>query len=186
MSEFSPLEDQVRECFGRVVYSHKTHEKEADAWTRTLRLYKAGQIAVSAITASGAIAVLFSEQTWVKAVTALFSLISLYISGYMRGFDPGGTAQKHRSAAAGLWDIRESYLSLLTDIRMKTITDAEAIKRRDQLQEQLGVIYKGAPQTGLKAYQKAQHALKRSEDYTLSDVEIDAFVPSSLKKVKHG
>ncbi|WP_341874505.1 hypothetical protein [Methylobacterium nodulans] len=26
MEDFTSLEDQVRECFGRVVYTHKTHE----------------------------------------------------------------------------------------------------------------------------------------------------------------
>ncbi|WP_439671124.1 hypothetical protein [Cupriavidus necator] len=34
--------------------------------------------------------------------------MTLCISGYMKGFDPGGTAQKHRDAAANLWIVRES------------------------------------------------------------------------------
>lgn len=63
----------------------------------------------------------------------------------MKGFDPGGTAQKHRDAAASMWPIRESYLSLLTALRMKRITDEEAVRLRDELQERLAAIYKGAP-----------------------------------------
>lgn len=100
----------------------------------------------------------------------------------MMGFDPGGTAQKHRDTATNLWVIRESYLSLLTDLRMQAITSEEAIKQRDELQRKLAAVYRGAPHTNAKAYSQAQNALKKNEDYTFSDAEIDKFVPSSLKK----
>jgi hypothetical protein len=102
----------------------------------------------------------------------------------LKGFDPGGTAQKHRDAAASLWAIRESYLSLLTDLRMKSIDEEEAIKRREQLQTELAAVHKGAPQTNSVAYSLAQKALKENEEYTFSDAEIDKFVPESLRKSK--
>lgn len=40
------FEDLVRECFGRVVYTHKTHERMADRCAATLRRYKMAQIAL--------------------------------------------------------------------------------------------------------------------------------------------
>lgn len=43
-NQFSPLEDQIRECFGRVVYTHKAHEKMADRCSATLQRYKLCQI----------------------------------------------------------------------------------------------------------------------------------------------
>ena len=153
---FSALEDQIRECFGRAVYTHKTHEKMADSCATTLRRMKIGQIVLSAATASGAASSIFLDQSFIKVSTALLSFCTLGISAYMKGFDPGGTAQKHRDAAAAIWPIRESYLSLLTDLRMRRLDDAEASKRRDELQAKLAAIYKGAPQTNTKAYNKAQ------------------------------
>lgn len=182
MSDFSSLEDQIRECFGRVVYTHKTHEKMADNCARTLWRFKVAQIAVSALTACGALSLVFVDTLWLKIATAVISFITLCISGYMKGFDPGGTAQKHRDTATNLWVIRESYLSLLTDLRMQAITSEEAIKQRDELQRKLAAVYRGAPHTNAKAYSQAQNALKKNEDYTFSDAEIDKFVPSSLKK----
>lgn len=179
---FTPLEDQIRECFGRVVYTHKTHEKMADRCSATLQRYKLCQIAVSVLTTSGALSVVFLDQFWLKLATAALSIVGLWASGYMKGFDPGGTAQKHRDAAANLWPIRESYLSLLTDLRMGGVSADDAGKRRDELQKKLAAIYLGAPQTNSKAYADAQKALKESEDYTFADEEIDKFVPSSLRK----
>lgn len=98
----------------------------------------------------------------------------------MKGFDPGATAQKHRDAAANLWPVRESYLSLLTDLRTGAIDAPEAMRRRDDLQARLALLYKAAPQTNGKAYGDAQEALKHREDLTFSDAEIDAFLPASL------
>lgn len=181
---FTPFEEQIRECFGRVVYTHKTHEKMADRCSRSLQRYKLCQIAVSALTTSGALSVVFLEHFWLKLATALLSIVSLWAAAYMKSFDPGGTAQKHRDAAASLWPVRESYLSLLTDLRVGGVSPEEAVKRRDELQEKLAAIYQGAPQTNSKAYADAQVALKKNKDYTFSDAEIDKFVPLALRKAQ--
>lgn len=175
------LEGQVRECFGRVVYSHKTHEKQADICSGVLRHFKIGQIVLSAVTTSGALGVLFTDQTWLKVATALASLLTLLVSGYMKGFDPGATAQKHRDTAADLWAIRESYLSLISDLKDGIIPQEAARERRDELQSVLAQIYKSAPGTTPKAYAKAQVALQREEDYTFNPGEIDKFLPPALK-----
>ena len=53
------LEGQLRECFGRVVYSHKTHEKCADILLSQLSQIKLWQIILSAVTTGGCIAILF-------------------------------------------------------------------------------------------------------------------------------
>jgi hypothetical protein len=182
MTGFTQLEDQIRECFGRVVYTHKTHEKMGDRCGRTLRQFKIAQIVLTAVTASGAFTVIFLDEAALKIATAVASIASLIISGYMKGFDPGGTSQKHRDAAASLWPVREAYLSLLTDLRMKRISDDEAVKRRDDLQAKLATIYKGAPQTTAAAYWDAQDALKNREDLTFTDGELDQFLPASLRK----
>ncbi|WP_254606342.1 SLATT domain-containing protein [Sphingomonas bacterium] len=176
------LEGQVRECFARVVYSHKTHEKQGDICAGTLRRFKILQIALSAITTSGTLAVLFTDNIGLKAVTAFVALITLFVSGYMKGFDPGAAAQKHRDTAADIWAIRESYLSLLTDLASGAIIEEAAREKRDNLQNALAAIYKSAPGTTPKAYGLAQKGLQRLEDYTFNPGEIDKFLPPALKR----
>jgi hypothetical protein len=183
MAEFTVLEDQIRECFGRVVYSHKAHEKMADACTRTLRRYKLAQIFVGALTTSGVVSIVFTDNLWLKLATAAVSLVSLWLSGYTKNIDPGGSAEKHREVATALWDVRESYLSLLTDLRRQSISDNEAIQKRDALQKKLGVVYRSAPRTNDASYRAAGIALRENEEFTFSDKEIDVFLPSLLRKV---
>jgi hypothetical protein len=178
------LEAQIRECFGRVVYTHKTHSKEADRCAKTLRRFKVAQIVLSALTASGTVGVVFSDDFKLKLATALVSLLTVAVSSYMKGFDPGATAQKHRDAAADIWPIRESYLSLLTDIASGNIDSENIRQQRDKLQERLAAIYRGAPHTTGESYGEAQEALKKNEEYTFSDAEIDQFLPKELRRSK--
>lgn len=183
ITHFETLEAQIRECFGRVIYTHKTHSKMADRADSNQKWLKLAQIALSSLTASGTVTVIFTNQIALKLITALVSFGTVALTAYMKGFDPGAIAQKHRDIAADIWPIRESYLSLLTDIISRD-TDVSTIReRREELQTALAAIYKGAPPTDGKAYGEAQTALKKNEEYTFSDAEIDAFLPEHLRKI---
>ena len=179
------LESQLRECFGRVVYSHKTHEKCADRLDSRLRQIKITQILLSAITTGGLVTVLFgdAEVSRIAAVvSALFSTSLLVLSAYTKDFDPGQMAQEHKTVADRLWVVRESYLSLLTDARSGAVEEDDARRRRDELQEDAATIYESAPRTFSAGYADAQKALKVDEDLTFSDQEIDQFLPKHLRR----
>ena len=107
-------------------------------------------------------------------------LPSNFTDTYLKNFDLGGIAQKHRDAATQIWNIRECYLSLLMDLF--SLSDDDAKGRRDELQKALAAIYVAAPQTNGKAYKRAQKALKYNEELTFSAEEIDCFLPLSLRR----
>lgn len=177
------LESQIRECFGRTAYAHKTHEKMAERLSAYLNRVKLIQIVLAAVTSAGAIGVVFDATSpWLPLVTALLSIATLIANSYLKDVDPGGLAQKHRETASDIWNVRESYLSLLTDLRDQAFTLETIRSRRDGLQDQLYKIYKTAPHTDGDAYRLAQDALKRNEDLTFSDAEIDTLLPSTLKR----
>jgi hypothetical protein len=180
--QYAAVEAQLRECFGRVIYTHKTHEKDAERCAKTLKWFKIVQIILAGLTTSGLLAILFTETFALKAATAVVSLVSLMVTNYMKGFDPGAAAQKHRDTAADLLAIREAYLSLLVDAKAKVISLDLVRERRDMLQGRLEAIYKSAPHTTPKAYALAQAALQKNEDYTFNDGEIDTFLPVAMRK----
>ena len=176
------LEDQLRECYGRVVYSHKTHEKCADILLSRLAAIKFWQIVLSAVTAGGCFAIVFGAGTVGAWVGVLVSTSLLALNTYTKDYDLGELSQKHRQAGADLWIIREKYLSLITDLKMGTQPLDTIRDARDKLLIELHSTYSGAPSTTYKAYRKAQKALRRLEDMTFSDEEIDAFLPNRLNK----
>ena len=117
-------------------------------------------------------------------VPAVLSTALVFINLYFKNYNYGQMAQSHRETADRLWNVRESYLSLLTDLAAEIVTPAHASDKRDKLQKDLATIYSRAPRTNSNAYQKAQQALKYNEDLTFSVEEIDAFLPDVLKKAK--
>lgn len=176
------LEDQIRECYGRVVWTHKTQEKCADILNRKNNNIKFWQIVLSALTTSGIFIAVFGANKTIGVISAIISLVLTILNAYVKKYDLGGMAQKHAEAAVSIWNLRESYFSLLTDIRTGNIT-AEAIRaRRDTLQNDLHKLYKGSPRAIDKAYNEASKALKSMEDMTFSDEELDKFLPKSLRK----
>lgn len=179
------LEGQLRECFGRVVYTHKTHEKCADILMSRLSAIKLWQIILSALTTAGFIAAVFGASKCGALAGVLVSTVLLVLNAYTKDYDLGELSQKHRQAGADLWLIREKYLSLITDLRMREKPIESLQTERDELLGQLHAIYSGAPSTTYQAYKKAQVALKQLEDMTFSDEEIDTFLPNELKKGKH-
>ena len=176
------FESQVRENYGRVAYSHKTHLKMADKLAARQSFYKIAQIVLSALITSGAIGALVFEKRWVAAVTALVSMAQLALSSYLKDVNPGAVAALHCDAASDLWGIREDFLSLIADSRDTSSPLDELKERRIAVQERLAKIYKGAPQTDGDAYKKAQMALQNNEELTFSEAELDRLLPPSLRR----
>ena len=176
------VEGQVRECYGRVVYSHKTHEKCADILLSRLSTIKLWQIILSSITTAGFIAAIFGAGAIGAVIGVLVSTTLLVLNAYTKNYDLGELAQKHRQAAADLWLIREKYLALITDLRVGKESLEKITSRRDELLEDLHGVYSGAPSTTYQAYKKAQEALQQYEEMTFSDDEIDALLPMELRR----
>lgn len=182
-SERFVLESQIRECFGRSAYAHKTHEQMAELASDSLWRTKWLQIILSALTTGGAIGTLFDKSgVWFAYATAALSIITLIVNSYAKDVNPGALAQKHREAASDIWNVREAYLSLLTDTRDPACGLDTLRKRRDDLQAQLHKIYRASPNTNSKAYGRAQDRLQNKEDLTFSEREIDLLLPGSLRR----
>lgn len=177
------FESQIRELYGRCAYSHKAHMKMADRLGARLWLGKWANIIISALITGGAVGVLFGKENPFFAYgTAAISFFSLILNAYLKDLDPGALAQKHRESGSGIWDIREGYLSLLTDTLDPKVGIGELRSRRDELTNRLQKVYQAAPQTTGKAYSQAQDALKNKEDLTFSENELDLLLPPTLRR----
>ena len=179
---FKILEGQLRECYGRVVYSHKTHEKCSDILLSRLARIKFWQIVLSAVTTGGIVTTFFGSGQYGVGVAGIVSTLLLVLNAYTKDYDLGELAQKHKQAAIEIWMIRERYLSLLTDLNAGDIDLGQLTQRRDELIEDLHQTYKGCPTTTHQAYKRAQTALQRNQDMTFSEQEIDQLLPSELQR----
>lgn len=181
-NDLATLEAQLRENYGKIVYSHKTQEKCADILTVRNNWVKKLQIILSALITTGLLVRVFNGQEWALIVSTILSAIQFGFTSFLKEYTLGETIQKHSTAALELFDIREKYLSLLTDLKANLLTTDLIIEKRNELQEDLSKTYKGSPRTFSKAYKEAQNALQLNNELTFTDEEIDKFLPNALRK----
>lgn len=175
------IESQLREAYGRVVYTQTCHNKIVNRLLKTNAQIKIWQIILSALTTSSFGALFISNSSTIAtALGAVFSLILLILNSYTKNFELVETAQNHRSAAEALWKIREEYVTVLIDFEELDIEQIR--KKRDDLQERTGKVYEQSPSTDSKSYKAAQKALKTDEEQTFSEKEIDLMLPNSIRR----
>lgn len=175
------LEGQLREMYGRVAYTHKTHEKMADRYVARYKCIKTAEIVFSAASSGSLLVAVFGDSSTATIIGAVLSTVLLGLTLYFKEASLGENAQKHTDVVSKLWAVREALLSLLTD--MQDGRDAVSIRfERDKLNATLADVYRSAPRTDSDAYAAAQQALKQQEELFFSESELDHLLPSKLRK----
>lgn len=183
------LVDQVRHAFGRAAYTQKTQEKQADRCFSKHRHQQWLLIGLTAVSSGAFISSVAGTFLSTEMGAVVTSFVAVLVSGITlatKSFTHGEDMQKHRDTAARLWDIRESYISLLADLQSGAASPAEGRNRRDDLQARSYKVYSDAPRTTGDAYSSAQTALQNDEEMTFSDAEIDLMLPPKLRRADGG
>lgn len=174
------LKVQVREAYGRLVYTYTTHLKQVDQLTNKNQKIKYWQIGLSAISTGGFLGALITNQiimTWIGGIVSA-SLLALNL--FFKDFNIADDIKKHRGTADDLWIVRERYISLLTDFCV--LSEEAIMQRRDELQDRTAEIYRVTPSTNFKSYSSAQKALKEDEEQFFKASEIDKMLPEHLRE----
>lgn len=180
VSQGYKLESQIREAYGRIVYTFTCHNKIVQRMLSKNEKIKILQIVLSALTTGGFIVTIIADEKIAGILGALVSISLLILNAYTKNFDLVETAQSHQKAADALWILREEYVSLLTDFEL--LDDGAVMAKRDELQFRTAEIYAQSPRTDYKSYVAAQRALKTEEEQTFSDDEIDVMLPNSIRR----
>jgi len=171
----------ARDLYGRLVYSHLTHEKERLIWTKKVYWMNRVNIWLASATTFFAIISATLRPTWSILVTALFAVATVSFLMWQSNYDPAGKENQHRIAAKELLWMREQFLLLITDCHISTFSQKELEQCLDALTQQLTAAYKFAPNTSPQAYAQARADIQNGH-FTFSDGEIDAMLPVHLRK----
>jgi SMODS and SLOG-associating 2TM effector domain family 4 len=178
------LLDHLRLTFGHVVYRHKVHSQLAHSRvnrSRWLRATEALLVAGAAVVAFGAAFGRGPAFAWASAALAALALVTVLVQ---LALDLDRSGHAHAACAVRLWYIREQYRVLLSDLTDGAIEIDEARRRRDILIQQLHGIYEHVPPEDVHAYQAAAKAVGSADEGSLSDEEIDLFLPKSLHRTE--
>jgi hypothetical protein len=178
-----PILATARELYGRVVYSHKTHEQEREIWAKKSCSMNRTNIWLTSLTTMFAVISVALEPAWALILTALFAAATVAFALYQAAFDPTGKEGQHRTAAKELLWIREQLLLLITECHMPESSLKHLEHCLEVLTRELTAVYKFAPNTSPEAYAAAERMIKTGH-FTFTDEEIDLLLPTELRKNK--
>jgi SMODS and SLOG-associating 2TM effector domain family 4 len=175
------LSDHLRLTFGHIVYRQKAHARVAHTRIvagRILRGLEAAFVLGVVLTSLAAAYGRGPLYVIAAAVLGVFALITLLVH---LTFDLDASARAHSLAAARLWQIREQYRAVLSDLHDGAIDPAGARQRRDALTSTLRDFLEHAPSVAPQPYQIDDQKASVDEP-ALTDAQIDMFLPKSLQK----
>lgn len=170
----------ARELYGRVVYTHKTHEQEREIWAGKSCTMNRINILLTALTTMFAVISAVLKPAWALILTALFAAATVAFALYQSGFDPVGKESQHRVAAKELLWIREQLLLLITQCHMPGTETKQLERALEVITREVTAVYKFSPNTSPQAYAAADDMIKRGH-FTFNDDEIDAMLPANLR-----
>lgn len=170
---------EVRQVYGNVVYTHKTHEKEAEravAVDSALRRTNVIVLGIAVLAAVVAPIVSSPVAAWVAAIATFTGLVFGVVQLTL---DPASAIAENRVAAKAYLAMRDSYLRLVTDI----LDGAErpvVERRREDLAARVQLLHELAPQTSQRSFQAARADIKAGNT-GFGDAELDALFPNHLR-----
>ena len=171
---------QLKESYGRVVYTYTSHLKQVNSLEKKLKIIKYCQIVLSAFSTGGFLGAIITDENAYTVVAGFFSAILLAFNLFFKNFNIENEIKQHILAADELWLIREKYVSLMTDFDI--LSDENIMFTRDTLLQETYEIYKKTPKTNSKSYERAQAALKNEEEQFFTNEEFNQMLPDHLRK----
>ncbi|WP_370053431.1 SLATT domain-containing protein [Leifsonia sp. EB41] len=172
----------IREAYGRLVYTHKVHEKERERLSGFSIIARWVNIVLSALTFGGIILILGTDDLAWKIASAALAVLTAGFAIFQLSFDPAKSAEAHRTAAKRFLELRNLYELLIADMVSKDTSSQELRHRRDRLSATASEVYRSAPDTSSTAYKRAKKALGVGEEMTFAEKEIDQFLPEALRQ----
>ena len=176
------IKQTVRYSFGRVLWTHKIHEKQADIYQEKYKALEVWKIVTSCVTSAGVITLIFNDTFAIKIVAVIVSVIAACLATISSTFNFQDRADKHRKTANKILGIREALQLLLLKIKTQKITEDDALTEYEKIIKRLEVIYANAPSTTNSAVKRAEKAMGVHGDNEITNEEINSGLPDSLKE----
>lgn len=174
-SHRTKLKAQIKENYGKVLYSYTTHIKKAETlkfWNKFFTLF---QIILSALTGTSLFSLLFISEQWISIAGTIVSIALIIVTGISKSFMFIERSDSHIKAHNMYWKIVQDYVSLITDF--DSLETNDIIKERNHLIERTDFVNNIAPKTDSSSYKKAQRALQHEEEQTFNKGEVDSLLP---------
>lgn len=176
----------VRQSFANTVFNHKIQEVATEFQEKKLFCVKIiNIIIVSLILITLFFQAFNSNRVWISFIGAGLTIGEVIFLIVQLTFNFDKKMDLHKRAALKFMALRDSYLTLITDIMNESIRIETIIIQREKLKGEYHSICESSIQTNRKEFYEAQARLNKKgksdgEDFTWSEEEINHFLPKAL------
>ena len=161
------LKNQIKDAYGKVIYTYTAHHKLADRLEKENKYVKNAQIILTAVSSCGFFASIITNKVILTWASGIAAALSLCLNLYAKEYKIQNEVNQHRNAANALWNVKKNYVSLLVDFEV--LEDIEIQNRREALCRRVSEINNNYPATDAKSYRAAQKALQKEEEQIVAD-----------------
>jgi SMODS and SLOG-associating 2TM effector domain family 4 len=174
--------DHLRLSFGHAVQTYTAHARSADRLTSRARVARLVVLVLIGIASAASVVALVAASRAPQVAAAIAAGLAFGAHAIVVAIDFDGRASAHRLCAGRLWLVTERYRALLAEIQDGLVEGPEIGPRRDALMQQVQSIYEQAPPFGREAYAAAADAVSGRARSALTEAQIDALLPPTLRK----
>lgn len=175
----------AKELLGRLVWSHKIHEKQGEILAAKDHRVKGWNVALVALTAISAVIGSFYMCQAINIATALLGAASTSFLIYQLTFAYESKASEHRVAAKHLMALRDRTVFLIEEILAGRSNYPNLRHTLKEIRIEVTKVFELAPDTTPEAEALAKIALEGKEDFSKLDTGADKFLPKTLQKKRH-
>src|ERR671923_430322 len=150
------LFDHLRLTFGHIAYRHKAHLQAAQSRVARSRGLRGAEAVLMLGVAFTSVAAAYGRGNWYVVASAVLGSLALLVLLFHIVFDLEGSARAHQTAAARLWQIREQYRAVLSDLHDGAIDPEQARRRRDALTDAMHDFLERAPSVPPQPHQPGE------------------------------
>ena len=131
------------------MWSHKIQEKQCDIYTKQYRFLETLNIISASITSVGILSLIFTNQFWIKIISAILSFVTIFVSAYFKSFDLHQMTLSNKTTANKLLCIRDQLYLIILKIHMECDSANDLLIQYEKTLEELDEIYQSAPNLSL-------------------------------------
>lgn len=176
------FESQLEQIFSNTLWTHKIQEKQADIYLKRYNALEFIRILISAMITSGIVASIFTDETWVKIITAVISAINLFINTYFKSYDLKNMHRQHKNTALLMLELREDIIMLYAKIKVNSINQEIIEKDLSEIKKRYFDICKNSLDASERAVKMARRELEDNSDSEYNALKISSYLP--IKRIK--
>lgn len=172
--------EAILDGYGRVAYTHKTHEKECELSGKRRSALLWANAVIAALTVGGIVATSQGSVPIMTFASGAVTAVAIGFTCIWLAFSQDVIVEQHRRAADELRSLRDRYLAVIADVKDRP-EKLDVPRLRDELFHEFDFMCRLVPKTSGRAYRAAKKALQEDAELTFEEGEIDHLLPPNLR-----